>query len=683
MLDLSLQGWKYFFLILYRDFIVMNNFAAKTDDIIGNQALWSPSDERKNNSYLMQFMGHIAEKYGTDLQNYNDVWQWSVQNNKEFWSEAWDFCGIIGDKGDRIIENPDQMPGAKFFPDAKINYAENLLKRRDEATAIISRDEVGAERSISFEELYNQVSLWQQAFLDAGIEEGDRIAGYMPNITETIIAMLAASSIGAIWSSASPDFGVQGVLDRFGQIKPKILICVDGYYYNGKRISCMDKIKEIQPQMPSLEKTIVVTFMGTKPDLSQFKNTLLEEDFLKDFQAKDIDFVRLDFNHPLFIMFSSGTTGVPKCIVHGQGGTLIQHLKEHKLQSDTKPDDRVFYFTTCGWMMWNWLVSALACEATLMLFDGSPFYPDGNMLWDYADKHQCTLFGTSAKYIDALKSQGFEPAKTHDLSSIKALASTGSPLVHESFDYIYKSIKSDLHLASISGGTDIVSCFVLGNPISPVYRGEIQGAGLGMAVDVFDEDGTPTKENSGELVCTKPFPCMPVAFWDDEDGSRYKSAYFERFDNIWCHGDWIEKTNHDGIIIHGRSDATLNPGGVRIGTAEIYRQVEQVEGIQESICVGQDWQGDVRVILFVILKDGWELDSTMLMEIKSKIRSGASPRHVPAKVIPVTDIPRTKSGKITELAVRDVIMGRPIKNKEALANPEALELYKNLEELKS
>lgn len=661
----------------------MNTMPASSADTMHDQPLWSPSKQQIDNSYLKSLMDIIAEKYGVTLDNYDDIWQWSVDNSAEFWSEVWDFCGIIGDKGERLIENPNKMPGAKFFPDAKINYAENMLKRRDDGTAIISRDEMGSERKISFEELYEEVSLWQQAFKDAGVGEGDRVAGYMPNIPETIIAMLAASSLGAIWSSASPDFGVQGVLDRFGQIEPKVLVCVDGYYYNGKRLDCMAKVKEIQPQLKSLQKTIVVSFLGTRPELDGFTNTILVDDMVHDYKVKNIEFNRLDFNHPLFIMFSSGTTGVPKCIVHGQGGTLIQHMKEHKFQCDIKPDERVFYFTTCGWMMWNWLVTALASEATLMLFDGSPFYPDGNMLWDYADKHGCSLFGTSAKYIDALKQQGYAPMKTHNLSTIRTLTSTGSPLVHESFDYIYSSIKSDLHLASISGGTDIVSCFVLGNPISPVYRGEIQGPGLGMAVNVFGEDGKPTAESSGELVCTKPFPCMPVAFWNDEDGQRYHDAYFDRFENIWCHGDWVEKTAHGGIIIHGRSDATLNPGGVRIGTAEIYRQVEQVEGVQESICVGQDWDGDVRVILFVILQSGWELDENLVKEIKTKIRSGASPRHVPAKIITVSDIPRTKSGKITELAVRDVIMGRPIKNKEALANPEALELYKDLPELKS
>ena len=603
--------------------------------------LWSPSEAQASSTYLAAFMREVNEQFGQNLQSYDDIWRWSVDNGEQFWSKVWDFCGVIGDKGERVLSNPTKMPGAEFFPDAHINFAENLLRRRDKATAIISRDEQGGERTISFEDLYDQVSLWQQAFKGAGIVAGDRIAGYMPNIPETIIAMLAASSLGAVWSSASPDFGVQGVLDRFGQIEPKILVCVDGYYYNGKRIDCVAKVKEIVPQIPSLKKTVMVPFLGTQPDIASDNAIVLDDAFLHGFNAAEISFERLGFNHPLYIMFSSGTTGVPKCIVHGQGGTLLQHLKEHKLQCDIRPDDKVFYFTTCGWMMWNWLVSVLASEASVMLFDGSPFYPDGDMLWDYAEKYGCTLFGTSAKYIDALKGAGLEPGKNHDLSRLRAMTSTGSPLVHESFDYVYASIKGDLHLASISGGTDIVSCFVLGNPISPVYRGEIQGAGLGMAVDVFGEDGKPTTERSGELVCTKPFPCMPVGFWNDEDGSRYRDAYFNRFDNIWCHGDWVEKTDHSGIIIHGRSDATLNPGGVRIGTAEIYRQVEQIEGIAESIAVGQDWEGDVRVILFVTLKEGYALDETLIKDIKTRIRIGASPRHMPAKVIAVDDIPRT------------------------------------------
>ncbi len=638
--------------------------------------LWTPSGAR---TILGDFNEKAESETGQSFPDYQALWRWSVENQEDFWDKVWDFCGVIGDKGDAVLSDPDKMFGAQFFPQGRVNFAENLLRRRDGETAIVFRNEKAEERSLSFKELYEQVSKWQQAFKAAGVKEGDRVAGYMPNIPETIVAMLAATSLGAIWSSASPDFGVQGVIDRFGQIEPKILVSVDGYYYNGKEVDCLAKIKEVQPQIKGLEKTVIVPFLGK----GALDGTVSQAEFLDGFEPGDVEFNRVEFNHPLFIMFSSGTTGVPKCIVHGHGGTLIQHLKEHKLHCDVKPGDKVFYFTTCGWMMWNWLVSALACEATILLFDGSPFYPDGNVLWDYTSKHQCTFFGTSAKYIDALKVNGLKPGEGHDLSALRTMASTGSPLVHESFDYVYEHIKSDLHLASISGGTDIVSCFMLGNPLSPVWRGEIQGPGLGMAVDVFDEDGTSASGASGELVCTEPFPCMPVGFWDDEGDAKYRGAYFERFDDIWCHGDWVEKTPHGGFIIHGRSDATLNPGGVRIGTSEIYRQVEQVEAVAESIAVGQDWDGDVRVILFVVLKSGHTLDEGLIKEIKTRIRTGASPRHMPAKVIQVADIPRTKSGKITELAVRDVVMGRKVKNVEALANPEALEMYKDLPELSS
>ena len=654
--------------------------------------LWVPNAERIETSNLKTFMRDIEPVCGQRFDDYHGLWRWSVDNSEDFWSAVWDFCGVIGEKGERVLINSDHMePGPKqaaFFPDSRLNYAENMLQKRDDDLAIVFKAEQGEDVHLSFAQLYERVSQWQQAFLDAGIEKGDRVAGYMPNMPETIIAMLACTSLGAIWASASPDFGEQGVIDRFGQIEPKILVSVDGYFYNGKTIDCLGKIKAIQPALNGLEKTVIVPFVGGDPavkpqDDSLWDDTVWMDDFVGAYTPKDIASTRVEFTHPLFIMFSSGTTGVPKCIVHGHGGVLLQHLKEHQLQSDIKPGDKVFYFTTCGWMMWNWLVSGLGSGATLILFDGSPFYPDGNVLWDYAQKYGCTFFGTSAKYIDALKMNGFKPSETHDLSTLRTIASTGSPLVHESFDYVYSAIKQDLHLASISGGTDIVSCFMLGNPISPVYRGELQGPGLGMAVDVFDDDGKPVEGIGGELVCTKPFPCMPVKFWNDPDGARYKSAYFEMFDNIWAHGDWVEKTPHGGFIIHGRSDATLNPGGVRIGTAEIYRQVEQVEGIKESIAVGQDWDGDVRVILFVVLQDGMVLDDDLTKEIKIKIRNGASPRHVPTKIIAVSDIPRTKSGKITELAVRDVIMGRKIKNVEALANPEALELYKDLEGLKS
>ncbi len=648
---------------------------------VSDKPIWTPTPQSSQNSDLALFMRSL----GKDGQNYQQFWQWSVDHMEDFWSAFWDYAGIIGTKGNRILVDGDKMPGAHFFPDASLNYAENMLKKRDDSTAVIFRDEKKRERTLTFKELYDDVSRCAQFLKASGLKAGDRVAGLMPNMPETLIAMLAASSIGAVWSSASPDFGVQGALDRFGQIEPKIFIAPDGYFYNGKSIDCLAKVAELQTKLPSVEKILIVPFITETPDISGIKLAQNWTSTLKTYGAQDITFVRLPFNHPLFIMFSSGTTGVPKCIVHGQGGTLLEHVKEHRLHCDVKPGDKVFYFTTCGWMMWNWQMTALASGATLMLYDGSPFYPTGLVLWDYAARHNCTLFGTAAKYIDALRSNNIRPKEGFDLSSIRTLASTGSPLVHESFDFIYDAIKRDIHVASISGGTDIISCFVLGNPISPVYRGEIQCASLGFDVDIFDDQGRPMPAGagSGELVCKKPFPCMPIYFWNDADQSKYKKAYFERFDNIWCHGDFIERTAHDGLIIHGRSDATLKPGGVRIGTAEIYRQVEQVPEVFESIAVGQDWDNDVRVILFVKLKDGFTLNDDITTRIKTKIRTGASPRHVPAKILQVTDIPRTKSNKIVELAVRDVIHGRPIKNVEALANPEALELYKNLEALKS
>ncbi|MCB9987893.1 MAG: acetoacetate--CoA ligase [Rhodospirillales bacterium] len=641
--------------------------------------LWVPSPDRVKASRLYRFIQGIEEKTGRSFEGYEDFWQWSVENIEDFWACVWDFCGVIGDKGSEILMNGDKMPGAQFFPEARLNYAENLLRRRDGGTAIIFRDEKGDERTLTYGQLYDDVSRWRQALAGAGMKEGDRIALYLPNIPEALIAMLAASSMGVIVSLASPDFGVQGAVDRFGQIEPRILVAVDGYYYGGKDIDCTQKVQDVRMQLPSVEKTVMVPFLGK----GAVADSVTVEDFIASYAPRDIAFTRVPFNHPLFIMFSSGTTGVPKCIVHGHGGTLLQHLKEFQLHCDLGRDDRVFYFTTTGWMMWQWLVGGLASEVCLLLFDGSPFHPDGEALWAFTSKHKAKLFGTSAKYIDALKVNDIRPGDKYDLSDLKIITSTGSPLVHESFDYVYDAIKGDVHLASISGGTDIVSCFVLGNPISPVWRGEIQGAGLGMAVDAFNDEGQPIPPGagSGELVCTRPFPCMPVQFWNDPDGVKYHGAYFENYPNIWCHGDWIERTAHGGFIIHGRSDATLNPGGVRIGTAEIYRQVEQVPDVVESIAVGQDWDGDVRVILFVKIRDGAVLTEELIKTIKTRIRTGASPRHVPAKVIAVADIPRTKSNKIVELAVRNVIHGRPVKNVEALANPEALDLYKDLSAL--
>ena len=643
---------------------------------MSEKPLWVPNNNKIASSNLKSFM-KICDR---ETDGYSDFWKWSIENPENFWSQLWDFCNVIGEKGNIILKDSDQMYGGQFFPDGHVNYAENLLQNKSSDPAIIFRDETGAERQLSFQELYDQVSLWAQALKAQGIKEGDRVAAYMPNMPETIIACLATASLGAVWSSASPDFGAQGIIDRFGQIEPKILITVDGYYYGGKTIDCLKKVEEVQCSIKSLEKIVVVPFIEEKADLQNIKQAILAPDFLSSFQPSDIEFISVPFNYPLFIMFSSGTTGVPKCIVHGHGGTLLQHLKEHQLQSDIKSGDRVFYFTTCGWMMWNWLVTGLASNACLLLYDGNPFYPDENSLWDFTTKHKATLFGTSAKYIDALRNSNICPKDKYDLESLEMIASTGSPLTHESFDYVYTSIKENVHLASISGGTDIVSCFMLGNPISPVWRGEIQGAGLGMAIDVFDDTGKPlSTDTSGELVCKKPFPSMPVSFWNDSDGSKLHNAYFKDLKNIWSHGDWVEKTLHEGYIIHGRSDATLNPGGVRIGTAEIYRQVEKIPEVFESIAVGQDWEGDTRIILFVRLMEGKTLSNDLISNIKQQIRKGASPRHVPTHIIQITDIPRTKSGKITELAVRDVIHNRAVKNKEALANPEALDFYQNLE----
>jgi acetoacetyl-CoA synthetase len=643
---------------------------------LNGEPLWRPSEP--DNTLLSQFMQSV----GQAGENYGSFWRWSVDHPEKFWNGVWDFTDIIGDKGsDRVLIDGGDILAARFFPDAKLNYAENMLRHRGSEAAIIFMNEHEEEHILSRDELYEEVAKWQKQFVAWGVRKGDRIAACMSNMPETVIACLAATSLGAIWASASPDFGVQGLIDRFGQIEPKVFVCVDGYFYNGKVIDCMQKVRDVLPSLPTVAHTVIVPFVSKKSFVENIPNVCLSTEMEG---GEQVVFERVPFSHPLFIMFSSGTTGIPKCIVHGHGGTLLQHVKEHQFQTNIKYGDRIFYFTTCGWMMWNWLISGLITGATLMLFDGSPFYPDGNVLWRYAARHKAKLFGTSAKYIDALKVNGLSPGRDHDLSALEVITSTGSPLVHESFDYVYDHIKKNVHLASISGGTDIVSCFVLGNPISSVWRGEIQGPGLGMAVDVFDEDGKPIPAGagSGELVCTKSFPSMPVMFWNDEGGSKYKAAYFERFENVWCHGDWIERTIHNGLIIHGRSDATLNPGGVRIGTAEIYRQVEQVPEVIESIAVGQDWEGDVRIILFMRLREGVVLDDVLTEKIKKQIRNGASPRHVPAKIIQVMDIPRTKSGKITELAVRDVIHGRKVKNIEALANPEALRLYERLEALK-
>ena len=646
-----------------------------------NRLMWRPATHEAENTKLAVFLREANTQSADRLENYTDLWRWSVENVAAFWGQAWDTADIIAEsRGDTVVTRAADMKDRRFFPEARLNYAENLLRHRDDHTAISFRGEDVVERHLTRKQLYEKVSTLSQALRNMGVKHGDRVAAYMPNMPETIIAFLACSSIGAIWCSASPDFGVQGVLDRFGQIEPVVLFTADRYFYNGKEIDCLDKVSDIVASLPTVKKTIVIPYAEeVKGKLPPKSDTY--DHFTAGYLPIDIEFEQMPFDHPLYILFSSGTTGTPKCIVHGQGGALLQHVKEHQLQCDIRPGDRVFYFTTCGWMMWNWLVTALASGAQVMLYDGSPFYPSGYTLFDYAQAEKCTHFGTSAKYIDALRKHDLRPAEKYDLSDLRMIASTGSSLVHESFDYVYEYIKSDVYLASVSGGTDIVSCFVLGNPVSPVYRGEIQGPGLGMDIDVFDSRGRSLSEGTGELVCKTEFPCMPVKFWNDPDGARYHRAYFDRFDNIWCHGDWCEKTSHGGYIIHGRSDATLNPGGVRIGTAEIYRQVENLNEIQESLAVGQNWEGDVRIILFVILKDKNKLTADLKDKIKSAIRTGASPRHVPSVIIAVNDIPRTKSGKITELAVKNVIEGHDINNTEALANPEALEEYRNIKEL--
>ena len=644
---------------------------------MSDEPLWRPTSRRIEAAQVTAFMRHLG------VDDYGALYRLSVTDRERFWSAVWGRCGVIGEPGGAVLVDGERMPGARWFPGARLNYAENLLRRDDDSDALVSWGEERVRRRLSWAELRALVSRLASALRAAGLRAGDRVAGYLPNLPETIAAMLASASIGAVWSSTSPDFGVQGVLDRLSQIEPRVLFAADGYFHRGRVIDTRDKLAGIAAALPSVQHTVVVPYVEETPDLAGVPDAVLLERFLEPHPAGPIAFERLPFDHPLFIMFSSGTTGAPKAIVHGAGGTLLQHLKEHRLHCDIRPGDRVFYFTTCGWMMWNWLASALASEATLLLYDGAPLHPGPGVLFDYADAEGMSLLGVSAKLIDAIAGAGLEPRRSHRLEMLRLITSTGSPLAPEGFDYVYEKVKPDVQLASISGGTDIISCFVLGNPVAPVWRGEIQTRGLGMQVDTFDESGQPVRGRPGELVCTGPFPSMPTGFWNDPDGARYRAAYFERFPGVWHHGDWAELTEHDGVIIHGRSDATLNPSGVRIGTAEIYSQVEQLDDVLESVAVGQSFQGNERVVLFVVLREGLSLDQALVDKIRRGLKENRSTFHVPAKVIQVRDIPRTRNGKLSEIAVRETIHGRPVKNQEALANPDVLALYRDLPELAS
>ncbi|MCP1603318.1 acetoacetate--CoA ligase [Pseudomonas citronellolis] len=647
--------------------------------------LWTPSAERIAASRMDAFRRQVNQRHGLELADYPALHAWSIEHREAFWQAIVDSFDVRFHSPPRtVLEEGPRMPDARWFPGATLNFAEHLLRHRDEATAVVAIGEDGSRESLSHAELAAQVAGLQRSLRAAGVGVGDRVAAFMPNTWQALVGMLAATSLGATWSSCSPDFGTQGVIDRFGQIEPKVLIACAGYRYAGKVLDLTGKLNEILAQLPSLQELVLVPYARPEARATDCKSVAritLWNDFYQS--GGEPEFTPVPFTHPLYILYSSGTTGVPKCIVHSTGGVLLQHLKEHALHTDLHSGDVLFYYTTCGWMMWNWLVSGLAVGASLVLYDGSPFHPGPERLMDLVDAEAIKVFGTSAKYIAALEKAGVKPAQTHSLDSLQTLLSTGSPLAHESFDYVYRDIKADLCLSSISGGTDIVSCFALGNPTAPVWRGELQCKGLGMAVEVWDDDGRRLRSGKGELVCTRHFPSIPVGFWNDPQGEKFHDAYFATFPGIWAHGDYAEETAHGGLVIHGRSDAVLNPGGVRIGTAEIYRQVEKVDEVLESIAIGQDWQGDVRVVLFVRLREGVQLDEPLREKIRRTIRANTTPRHVPAKIIAVADIPRTLSGKIVELAVRNVVHGRPVKNTDALANPQALELYRELEELKS
>lgn len=645
--------------------------------------LWVPSEKRVQESHLQRFTSQVNEDFGVSFASYHDLRDWSVENSEQFWQAVWDFAEIKASKRSEIVlASADCFPGAKWFPSARLNFAENLLRYSDDKIALISRMEDGRRREISYAELHVQVANVAAGLKAEGVVAGDRVAAFMPNVIETVVAMLAATSLGAIWSSCSPDFGINGVFDRFGQIQPKVLFACDGYLYNGKALNSLPRVAEIASRIDSLQRVVLVPVLGSDCSslLADVDKAIPFEEFARA-HPKPIEFAQLPFDHPLYIVYSSGTTGAPKCIVHGAGGTLIQHQKEYLLHMDVNRDDVFFYYSTCGWVMWNILVSGLATGATLVLYDGSPFSPSPSVLIDMAEEEGITVFGGGAKYYASLEKFGVKPQETHNLSALKTILSTGSPLSDESFEYIYRDVKNDVCLSSISGGTDIISAFVEGCPTLPVYSGELQCRGLGMAVEVWDDDGNSVIAEKGELVCVKPFPCAPIGFWNDPEDSKYIDSYFSSYPGVWSQGDFAEITESGGMVIYGRSDAVLNPGGVRIGTAEIYRQVERIGEVLDSVCIGQEWKDDLRVVLFVILRKGVTLSEALEQKIRDEIRSNATPRHVPSKIIAVPDIPRTLSGKNVELAVRSVVHGRLVKNTDALANPEALAYFADRPEL--
>jgi len=647
--------------------------------------IWTPSESEVNTQAITEFAQRASELSGKDLSNYDDLYQWSIDDLESFWALVWDFCGVIAEsKGDGVLVNGGSMPGAEWFPNASLNFAQNLLRRNNEELAIIFRGEDEIESQISWNELQQLVSQTQQLLQDAGVEAGDCVAGYIPNMPEAVVAMLATVSLGAVWTSCSPDFGVQSIVDRFSQTKPKVLFVADGYIYNGKNIDSLEKVSRILEHLPSVKRVYVCGYVQDEPRIpSNILHALLYSHALANYSPKAVEYTMMPFNAPLYIMYSSGTTGLPKCIVHGAGGVLLQHLKELRLHVGLKPKERIFYFTTCGWMMWNWLVSALATEATLVLYEGSPFYPDQNALFELAEDAQIDVFGTSARFIDASAKAGVRPVRDVDLSAMRMMLSTSSPLTSEGYDYVYTHVKDDICLSSMAGGTDLLSNFALANAALPVHRGELQCRGLGMAVEVWNEQGQAVKNQKGELVCVKPFPSMPLGFWLDDDGSQYHATYFERFPGVWHQGDYVELRDTGGMVFYGRSDTTLNPGGVRIGTAEIYRQVEKLHEVNESLVIDQQWQNDHRIVLFVTLAAGFTLDDELSSRIKEQIRVNTTHQHVPAKIIQVHDMPRTKSGKIVELAVRDVVHGLPVNRVDALANPDALAEFENRVELNS